>query len=211
MKRGLTFIMLTMFAVPTMAQEQPKPIDDATLKMFILEELCSGHHPPMDEVQDTDWRLPTAQDVAETFGISSNRMVRVLEEMVLENLLAFEANPSTYDTLNVFPLIEELQTFHSTNTVTVLKKCLMSPHKATNDRIFRNAAETYVVIEGVKAIPFFRETLNKEGLDPAQHNRITQHLQNAIVKLREKNKTDDAEKIKAFVQEMRQAAGKGEN
>ena len=213
MKKALTLVALNLATITIIGEEQKRQVDDAHLKVTITYELCSGHHPPieMDENgEEIPYEFPTAADIAKMFNVSSNRMARVLEEMVRENLIAFEANPDVYTALKVFPLITELQTFHSTNSIALLQKSVMVNH----DIISENAIETYAIIAGTKSIPFFRETIKKERLDSALHNRITQHLQKAVVKLEEKKQTADAEKITAFLKEMKQAEQpkeKGEN
>jgi len=219
MKKMLTPITLSLVAITVMGLEQEKPIDDGLLKMVIRDELCSGHHPPIEFDEKgklIPYEIPTAESIARGLNISSNRMARVLEEMVHETLSIVKKMPvpteidrdnfnkifTSYNTaaLNVFPLIEALQSFHGTNTVALLKESVTVNHNI----ISRKAVEAYIVIEGAETLPFFREVIKDERLDPTQRNRIIQHLQGAISKLEEKKQTADVEKIATFLKEMKQ-------
>ena len=200
MKKTLTLTVLSAFALAVMAQEQQ--MDDERLKGLILRQLCSGRVPYM-EAGAPIRPLPTAESIAKAHNISNERMTKVLEEIVRENLPAIKNG--TGRTLNVFPLIQNMQIFHGTNTVALLKECMATPLDPIHDSIFRDAVETYVVIAGAESIPFFREAIENKRLDEKRRSFVYVHLEIATDKLKEKNKTDDVEKINAFIKEMRQA------
>lgn len=218
-----TLVILTMAVVAAaMAQEQQRRMDGGTLKKIILDELCSGHRPPIQRDANNNvipYHRPTAQDIANWHNVSAEQMANILEEMLRENLSAFEKipepNPEDWDArgiyngaaLGVFPLIRALQTFHGADTIDLLKKSIMVNHNLISD----NAIETYVVIDGVKSFPFFREVIKSEGLNQGQRNRIIQRLQGTITKLAEKKQAADVEQFDAFLREMKQTEKPKEN
>ena len=198
MKKVLALITLGI-AIVAMAQEQ-QPIDDATLKMFILQELCSGHHPPFETDENgmpIPVGLPTAEGIAKGHNIPRERMARILEEMLRDNLPALERG--VLDAIEVSPLIWELQTFHNANTLALLEECAMSSDKNVRD----NAIVSYISIAKAESIPFLRKAF-AEGR--VHHSwGIYNHLEGITQDLKSNGKTDDAEKFYAFLKEMTQA------
>jgi len=215
MKKALRIIALHVVITTAMAQGQQESVSDERLKQVMLRQLCSGHIPPIEfdaNGEAIPYHPPTMQSIATRYAVSFERMTRMLEELINTNLVIFEKLPVPADSdrkmrdaylsaaQDVYPLIPWLQTFQNTNTVAVLQKCVMSAHK----QISCNAVETYVVIEGTKSIPFFRDAFKSERLTTDQRNRLIQHLEGTITKLNKENKPNDVEKITAFLQEMKQ-------
>jgi len=222
-KKLLTTSILFSVIVTVLAQEQKiddyqvkLQTDDNLLKRLIRDELCSGHMPPIevDENGETiEYIFPTAESIATSLKIPPERMTRMLEEMLRDNLTIFEKTPvptpgdrnaeDKYNqaVLDVVPLVEGMQTFYGESTTNLLKKCVIS----SDEWISRNAVETYVVIAGAESFPFFREVIEKERLTPALRDRLYQNLERVAVKLNDEKKTDEAVQITTFIQKMKQA------
>jgi len=214
MKKLLTTTSILAFAIiATMAQEQQ--VSDELLKRIIANELCSGHMEPIEEDENGNiipYILPTAENIATSLKIPPERMTRVLEEMVRDNLAIFEKTPvptpgdrnaeDKYNqaVLDVVPLVEGMQTFYDESTTNLLKKCVIS----SDEWISWHAVETYVVIAGEKSFSFFRQIIEQDRLTPPLRDRLYQNLERVAVKLNEEKKVAKAEQITTFIHEMKQ-------
>jgi hypothetical protein len=196
--------------------------DDNVIKDILYEKFCTGRVEPFPSVCDeygnviSPPTLPLSlstseriENIAKSFNVSYERMAKILEEMVRDNLSAFENG--TGQARSVFPLIPAIQIFHGTNTVSLLKESIMSK----DYHIFRNSMETYIVIAGAESIPFLHKVIAEREINIKNRQSFDASMQKALMKLTENNKTNDVAKITAFFNEIKQAEQpkneKGEN
>ena|GEM_PF-1693193 len=106
--------------------------------------------------------------------------------------------------------LKALEVFNGPNTLVRLKEMTLAGHKY--EFLRSEAMITYINIAGAESIPFLHEALEKEGCVPdATRSEIVIHLEKVVAKFTEENKTNDVEKINAFLKEMKQAEQAKEN
>jgi len=198
MKKPLNLIMLTAVIITATAQEQLPPIDDATIRGYIRDYSC-GHLdegiPPI---------INRTEDLLLRYDISKERMARILEEMIQEELLIIEAKPFDYDeiiydSVYLSNYINDLEIFHNANTLALLKECAMSKEEGVRYR----AVNVYVLIAGAESIPLVREVLT-DGRIKSRYSFIKEFLPETVARLKDEGKTADAEKFMAFLKELEQ-------
>ena len=184
MKKTLTLIVATVVAATMVAQEQNGQISDAELKEAILHVL-RPRFINLDRDVDENGNIPpplTAERIAKGNNISHERMTRLLEEIIRENLPAI--NNGTGRVRNVLPLIKELQTFHGPNTIALLEELQQS-----KDERIRNEAN----IIDTKAIAQEQQVQTNDMIMPPlppPRKRITFDpvSPEALVKIQERDK-----------------------
>ena len=122
--------------------------------------------------------------------------------MIREDLFALkkdETNGSV--SRSVTRLIPLLEAFPDHDMLPLVKDCLLS--KLSN--VHGVALRTYMNIEGAKAIPALREIFETENLAENTRTGLYRHFERVAGNLASKEQTEDAEKLKTFINEMRQA------
>ena len=211
MKKALLFIVLGISTL-IMAQEQQQ-MDDMTLKKHI-RSMSGGHTPPIKIEVDEKGQLfvpPrsdskfTLQDFSNKYEISPERMTKVLEDMIKNRLstpgktpqdeygAGHNENPGILQNL-----IPRLKSFHGTNTLELLGKCMLQD----DDNTRYSAVETYVSITGADAIPFLREYIAEGRMKSKGYPFYFRFLKSTIVKLKEKHQHEDIEKFNVFMLDM---------
>jgi len=160
---------------------------------------------------EQDLNVVFAKELMRAIEIPRERQIRVLEGMVREGLSALEKDKAAsvrWDTsYDVLPLLETIPSY---DALPIVKECL----KSKSEDIRYNATKTYVNMKGVESIPLLREVIEQEKLTETSRLRLYEHLNRVSIGLRMENKTNDVEKINAFLKEMKQAEQakeKGEN
>ena len=198
MKKPLKLIMLAAVVITTTAQEQLPPIDDATVKGFIRD--CSDGHlddgiPPI---------MNRTEDLLLRYDISKERIAKILEEMIREELPVVEAKPLerddfVFDAIYLNNYINDLAIFHNANTLALLKECVMSKDSGVRFA----AVRAYVSIAGAESIPFVREFLAGDRLSVGvRYSLVEEFLPKIYLRLRAENKTADAEKFMELLKEF---------
>jgi len=162
MKKIIKLTVMSVIIVATMAQGQMSDEfrkmlqNDEFVKNSINKILCSGHVPPIELDENgkvIPYIFPTAESFAKSRNIPPERMTRLLNELLRENIAILEKvmqsnigkdewkarNDYNFAALGVFPLFKTLETFHNKDTIVLLNECLQSP----NERI-RNEAIKYL-------------------------------------------------------------------
>jgi len=190
--------MLGIAAATAVAQEQQ--LDEKTL-LERIEKICEGF----------GWyfRLPDdARERALEGGLSPEWMTEALESIVRKNLPVLEEIYKDYAQLinggsaaykdtryKIRNAVLVLRYFSGPNTSTVFRECISS----TDTLVCDAAIDSYITLEGVNTIPFFREYIAKGG---QPRSGICIRLGTLIPGLKEKNKTGEVDKIHAFLLEM---------
>ena len=156
------------------------------------------------------------QSLAWAYGIPPEQMAKTLENIVQEGVAELKKAEHGLSwsvmRVKIYKPMEMLQTFHGTNTVSLLKKCILS-----NDvGVSYSAARTYISIAGADSIPFFRDAIVKGELNGAQRGGLCtliggHYIINTdigyvpyIKKLKENNQFSDLVKFYDFMKEMTQ-------
>ena len=136
------------------------------------------------------------------FGVPRERLTTVLEGMIRKNLSAIkEDGTGIADPRLANHLIILLGTFPDYDIAPLAKEIL----QAKDSRIHYGAMVAYINLEGAKAIPSLLETMTPERYTPEQRNQLTEHLARVTAQFNKENKADDAVKINAFMNDIKQA------
>jgi|GEM_PF-2971215 len=159
----------------------------------------------------SDMRERASRKDAGEDGISLEREIKVMESMVREGLTALEKNEKEYQSYDdVVSCTLMLGALPDYDILPLLKECL----KSKSEGLRRNVLIRYILVKEAESIPFLREAIKDANLTESSRSSIYGRLNSTTINLKDRNKNDDVEKIKAFVQEMRQAENpkeKGEN
>ena len=195
MKKAL-LVVLSMIAIAATAQN--KRIEDTRLKALIIQDVCDVFDP---NHRPKGWVRPTVQDMAERFSIPTERMARVLEEIIRESLDSIEKAegkrpPSARYVIYV--ILRQLKDFRTPDTLDLLRECALS----TDAWVCYSAAEIYITfLEGGGDSAAFLQKVHSKGLFP-EESRFFDFLQGIIEKLKEKGQNDDVEKLHAVMLDM---------
>ena len=199
MKKALTLFTLAIICAMTMAQE--RRLDDDTLKRRIFRAY-DGHLDPADEEGLTFHHKPEPPELANEYGISHERMARVLEEMIREHLPQLtDKKTGGYGSpfIVLRGLLKNLETYQSANTLALLKECATSVNRDTR----YHAVKTYATIAGVESIPPLLEAIEAKRFTTEQGD-FYGLLGKVVEELNEKNRDNDVEKILIFMLNMAQ-------
>ena len=144
------------------------------------------------------------QLLANTYGISSNQMAEILEGIVREGLSEIENTkeviPWGLRRINAYKPIEMLELFQGTNTLALLKECILSEDEET----CITASKTYLSILGIASIPFFQEIFEKRKLGNGTSKYVRTCSLFGNWSTDPKRQTSDVEKLYAFMIDLAQ-------
>jgi len=148
--------------------------------------------------------------LVEATGIPHERVINALEDMILRTLSAIEEDESKIASVGISGVMPLLEAFPDHDILPIVKECL----KSKSSHIRRTALESYASVKGAKSLPLLRDALAKKSLTDNDSDFLYRHLSRISIDLKMENKTNDVEKINAFLKEMKQAEQakeKGEN
>ena len=167
--------------------------DDAALREAIRQMPYLGTYP--EELTGNLRKL------VETTEIPHERVIKTVESMIREMLSAVERNERDSISWSTADLIPMFKVFPDYDVLPIIQECLVSK----NETVRCNAIQNYIYIEGAKSIPFVRNTIEKTNLTGTNRWGIYRQLELTAIELTSENKTNDVEKINAFLKEMKQA------
>ena len=135
-------------------------------------------------------------------GIATNRVTTVMEGMIREVLSAVEKNEKGRVSWGIGDVLPLFEAFPKYDASPIIKECINS--KSEDYRLY--ALQVYAEIAGEKSIPLIQEAIKAGRLNEKNRNNLYIHLSNfTIPKFKRDYKTNDVEKINAFLKEMKQA------
>jgi len=143
--------------------------------------------------------------LAHEAGIPRERLITVLEDVIREGISVTEKDGEdikTYEAArsDIIDCMMILGTFPNYNMLPLVKEGL----KSQDDIVRSISMIRYIRITGeIESIPFLRETLPKDGMSMSRSG-IYWQLGDAVARLKDAGKNDDAEKILAFLMERTQ-------
>jgi len=227
MKKAL-FVTLNVIAVCVTAQEQQaegeaktpwvmtfggvmpardKPIEDEALKVVFLREVCNRHEPPLNQ-RPSGWRRFTMQDLVGWYNVPSERMARVLEEIVRERLSYMEkveGDAKITPRHQTSVALRHLKDFQSPNTLELFKECAVV---SKDDRVRCVAVQAYIEVANRDGgiVDFLREVVTEGHLSGMSRYEVYQSLggivgykEGLLAELKAKNKNDDVETLLNFM------------
>ena len=203
MKKWLTTLAITITITTTIMIAQEKPISDEELKKNLVVIFGDDHAPPLEYDENGDlivYPEPSMDDSQNDHGISSERMTRIIEEIIRERLpLLPEAKGYKYVNLalEISGAARSLLTYHGPDTLALLKECVQTK----NELICRSAIETYITLQEGEgdSVSFLREATEKKCL--YHKYLLRQFLEKIITTLKEKKKDEVVESYHVFLLE----------
>jgi hypothetical protein len=140
------------------------------------------------------------RDLVQKIEIPHKRVMTVLEDMIREKKIAIEKGKGDSVNWNISELLLLLGTFPDYDILPLIKEYL-STSKSVNLKVVK----VFVYIEGEKSLPLLRDLIDKENLTGVTRVIFFEHLERVSIPLKKENKTSEAEKFAAFLNEMKQA------
>ena len=135
-------------------------------------------------------------------GISLQREIKVMERMVRDGLSVLEKNGQEHQAYDdVVSCTLMLGALPDYDILPLLKECI----KSKIEGVRRNTIIRYIRVKEVETIPFLHNIINEANLTDQSRSNIYQELERTIEPLTRQQRSDDVEKINAFLKEVRQA------